>query len=447
MVEQKQAQAVGVSPAGGGDGLAGKTLWVPRMSYGGARTFAASFRSIGVEAFECPDADARAMELGGRVTSGDECYPEKVTLGTFLRLAESPGFANSKNAFFMPTAGGPCRFGQYAPFAKKVLKDLGMDDIQVFSPTSENGYKEVGGHAGELMRTAWRALVISDCLRKCLHKTRPYEKVPGDADRAHEDSLADVCAILEKPGMKPKEKLAALVDSMARCGGRFRAVPADYSEARPLVGVVGEIFCRLNTYSNEHLIRRIEAQGGEGWLSDITEWVWYTNFETFKRIRRTGKRFSLQMLGNVVKNRVQRRDEHALLAPLHEDLVGYEEPSGIEVVLNHAIPYLPHWGALGEMTLSAGKAVYLYEKGADGIVDISPFTCMNGITCEAVYPLISEEHDNIPIKNFYFDGTRKDVETAVGIFIELAGTYRRRKKRPRVLPRYFGRPAGGARHF
>ncbi len=49
-------------------------------------------------------------------------------------------------------------------------------------------------------------------------------------------------------------------------------------------------------------------------------------------------------------------------------------------------------------------------------MDISPFTCMNGITCEAVYPRVSAEHDNIPIKNFYFDGTQKDLDTAVGIF-------------------------------
>jgi len=423
-----------------GNSLRGKTLWIPRMSYGGAKTFAAAFRSVGIIAHECPEADTRAMELGSRVTSGDECYPEMVTLGTFLRLAEQPGFDRSRNAFFMPTAGGPCRFGQYSPFVRKVLQDVGLDEIQIFSPTSKDGYKDIGGSAGELMRTAWRALVVSDMLRKCLHKTRPYERTAGDADQAHEDSLNDVCAVLERPGLKPKAKLDALAESMTRCRDRFRAVPADYSEPRPLVGVVGEIFCRLNTFSNEDLIRRIEAQGGEGWLSDITEWVWYTNFETFKRIRAAGKQVSLSMLGAVVKNKIQRRDEHALVGMLHDDLVGYEEPADISTVLDHAMPYLPHSGALGEMVLSVGKAIYLYHQGADGIVDISPFTCMNGITCEAVYPRVSAEHDNIPIKNFYFDGTQKDLDTAVGIFLELARTYRRRKQPVRRLPAYF--PAG-----
>jgi len=436
MVEQAQVSG----PRAGGDRLKGKVLWIPRMSHGGAKTFAAAFRSIGVNAQECPDADMRAMELGSRVTSGDECYPEMVTLGTFLRLAERPGFDPQKEAFFMPTAGGPCRFGQYAPFVRKVLDEVGLANVDVFAPTSADGYKGVGGSTGELMRTAWRALVVSDLMRKFLHKTRPYEKSAGDADKAHEDSLNDLCGVLEKPGMKPKEKLDALVACMTRCRDRFRAVPADYSEPRPLIGVVGEIFCRLNTFSNEDFIRRIEALGGEGWLSDITEWVWYTNFETFKRIRRAGKQVSLQMLGAAIKNKIQRADEHAILKVVEPDFEGYNEPHSIKEVLDYAMPYLPHDGALGEMVLSVGKAIYLYHQGADGIVDISPFTCMNGITCEAVYPRVCKEHDHIPIKNFYFDGTQKDLDTGIGIFLELAQTYRRRKKPVRRLPSYF--PAG-----
>ena len=432
MVEQKES-----SP----NRLKGKRLWIPRMSYGGAKTFAAAFRSIGIEARECPKADVRALELGQRFTSGEECFPEIVTLGTFLRIAEQPEFDPEKDAFFMPTAGGPCRFGQYAPFVKSVLKKIGLGDVMVMSPTSKDGYKDVGGHAGELMRTAWRALVVSDILRKFLHKTRPYELTKGDTDEAHEESLNDVCSVLEKQNVDHKQKLGELVEAMKRSRDRFRSIPADYSEPRPLIGVVGEIFCRLDTFSNDEMIRRIEKYGGEAWLSDITEWIWYTNFETYKRIKKEGRTISLEMLGNVIKTKIQRNDEHAILDVVKEDLRGYEEPD-IKMVLEYAKPYLPHEGALGEMVLSVGKAIYLYHKGADGIVDISPFTCMNGITCEAVYPRVSEDHDNIPIKNFYFDGTQKDFDTATDIFIELARTYGRKKRQKRVLPYYFGKKVG-----
>ena len=111
------------------------------------------------------------------------------------------------------------------------------------------------------------------------------------------------------------------------------------------------------------------------------------------------------------------------------------------MLLKACEPYLPFDGALGEMVLSVGKTVYLYEKGADGIIDISPFTCMNGIVGEAIYPRVSRENSGIPIRNFYFDGTQSDLERDIGIFLELARTYQRRKKRPRGYSANFAESA------
>jgi predicted nucleotide-binding protein (sugar kinase/HSP70/actin superfamily) len=90
------------------------------------------------------------------------------------------------------------------------------------------------------------------------------------------------------------------------------------------------------------------------------------------------------------------------------------------------------------MTLSVGKAVFHYHQGCDGVVDISPFTCMNGIVTEAVYPRVSADHDDFPIRNFYFDATQGDLDGDVGIFMELARTYQSRKKVRRIYPACFG---------
>jgi predicted nucleotide-binding protein (sugar kinase/HSP70/actin superfamily) len=83
---------------------------------------------------------------------------------------------------------------------------------------------------------------------------------------------------------------------------------------------------------------------------------------------------------------------------------------------------------MGEMVLNVGKAIYLAKHGADGIIDISPFTCMNGIVSEAIYPRISKDLGGIPIRNFYFDGTQSDLDRDLGVYIELARSYQRRKK-------------------
>jgi predicted nucleotide-binding protein (sugar kinase/HSP70/actin superfamily) len=416
-------------------GLEGRRLYLPQMPYGGTYLLAAAIRSIGFDAWPTSDSDERTLDLGARVTSGDECYPQKITIGDFLRIIEDEGRDNV--AFLMPTANGPCRFGQYLHLINAKFREMGYDDVPVITITSSDGYSSIGSYSSDLIRTAWRAVLTQDILMKLLLKTRPYELEKGSTDAVYHQCLKEVGDAVSLNGVSHKERMAAIVPAMYAARHRFRAIPAAYDRSRPLIGVVGEIFCRQNTFSNFDLIRVVEEQGGECWLADIGEWVWYTDDEQRRRLIETKRRFSRDGAYRFLKSRIMRRDEHALYEPFADDFVGYEEPEDVGEVLELSFPYLPYTGALGEMVLSSGKSIYLYGKGADGIIDISPFTCMNGIVTEAVYPSLAKDLENMPIRVFYFDGTQGDLERDVGIFLELARTYQRRKTKPRTYPAYF----------
>lgn len=407
------------------------------MAYAGARLVAAVFRSYGVEAHPSPDSDAGTLELGGQFASGEECLPHKVTLGDFLKVCKAPGFDPQRTAFFMPTATGPCRFGQYAPYLRRVLDELGYDDAVVLSPSCRDGYAEMGIDSNDFMRLGWMAVVTGDIALRFLLKTRPYEVTAGDADAVFEASVQDFERVFERPGLTIAQRLAGLVAAVTRMRDRFRAVAARYTQGRPLIGLVGEIFCRLNTFSNNDVARRVEKYGGECWISDISEWVWFVHRTQQQNVRRREGALNAAALKLMIKTHVQRKYEHALMAPVHDDFVGYEEPHDVRELLELSEPYLPWEGCLGEMVLSVGKAVHLHAKGADGILDISPFTCMNGIICEAVYPAVSAAHDGLPIRICYFDGIGATVDRDVEIFLDLARSYSRRKNRARVYPAYF----------
>jgi predicted nucleotide-binding protein (sugar kinase/HSP70/actin superfamily) len=424
---------------GPGHPLSGKTVYIPTMAEGSPEAFSAAFRWLGVEAQPTPPSDERTRELGGKFTTGDECYPAKVTVGDFLRVIEQPGFDPERAAFFMPTAEGPCRFGQYAPFLRKILRDVGYGNVKVVSPSSRNAYVDLGDIATPFLRTAWRALVAADTLHRALLKTRPYETTPGAADCAFRESMADVVKTIENSCADAACQLRSMVEAVTRARERFRRVPALYDRELPLIGVVGEIFCRLNTFSNEDLLRKLESYGAETWLSHISEWVEYTNAEEKRKLRLVGRNVSLAMVKTHIRSHIQHADEQALIAPFEEEFVGYEEPP-VEEILELAWPYLPTGGALGEMVLSVGKAAYLAKHGADGIIDISPFTCMNGIVSEAIYPKLSKDLGGIPIRNFYFDGTQSDLDRDLGIYMELARSYGEKKPYKRHYPAYFAQP-------
>jgi predicted nucleotide-binding protein (sugar kinase/HSP70/actin superfamily) len=395
------------------------------MAYGSARAFAAAFRAIGLEAEPTPPSDDRTRELGARYTSGDECYPAKVTVGDFMKLLERPDTDPARVALFMPTAEGPCRFGQYAPYLRHVLDNNGYKDVEILSPTSGNAYGGLGTLAKPFVRTGWRALLAADLLQKMLFMHRPYEAASGDTETVYEASLDDLCATLESTPVEPGVQLLSLRDSMVRSRDRFRKLGTRRDGSHPMIGIVGEIFCRLNNFSNENLVSCLEVYGAEAWISDLVEWIWYTNSEHFRKLELAGRIWTMEALGAWVRKRVQKRDEHVLVEPFEQDFKGREEPDIYEI-LECARPYLPREGAFGEMVLNVGKVVYLARKGAAGIIDISPFTCMNGIVCEAIYPRISRDLGGIPIRNFYFDGTQSDLDRDLGVYMELARGYRRR---------------------
>jgi predicted nucleotide-binding protein (sugar kinase/HSP70/actin superfamily) len=396
------------------------------MAYGSARAFAAGFRALGVEARLTPDSNERTTELGARHTSGDECYPAKVTVGDFLRVLDSGQTDPARAVLFMPTADGPCRFGQYAPYLRGLLAACGYPETQVLSPSSRNAYGGLGRLARPFVRTSWRMLVAADALHKLLLQHRPYEAKEGTADRVYDACLDDLCATVENAPLRPALQLAALRAALLRCRARFENLPVVRDPTRPVIGVVGEIYCRLNSFSNQDAVRRIEKAGGEVWLAGLTEWVWYTLSETFRKLRLQGRLLSLDGLATWARGRFQHHDESALLDAFRDVFAGYEEPS-VRDVVRAAHPYLPVDGALGEMVLNVGRSVRLAAAGVDGIIDISPFGCMNGVVCEAVYPRVSRDLGGLPIRTLYFDGTLRDLEGDLDLYLDLARSYRRRK--------------------
>ena len=129
-----------------------------------------------------------------------------------------------------------------------------------------------------------------------------------------------------------------------------------------------------------------------------------------------------------ITDRVQRREEHGLLRIVKEDLAGREEPESVAQIVKMGGKYIDPHAALGEMILSIGKAAWFHKKGCAGMVDVSPFSCMNATVAEALYPTVSEDLGGMPIRTFYYDGTHSDMEEEVSIFMALAKGFKDRKR-------------------
>ncbi|MDA8388913.1 MAG: acyl-CoA dehydratase activase [Nitrospiraceae bacterium] len=373
-----------------------RTIYLPRMS---DHVFAlkAALERTGARAEVLPPSDAKTLEYGARFVSGKECYPYMVTTGDMLKKVYSADFRPEESAFFMPGGTGPCRFGQYNVFHKQVLDSIGLSHVPIFAPNQDKGFYEDLGIVGrDFPLNAWKGIVAIELLMKCLHETRPYETRKGAAAGLYEDYLRHIEDAVRGANGGLEKVLARMARDFAALSGRG----SGGRPARPLIGVVGEIFVRSSRFSNEDLVSKIEALGGEVWLAPVEEWIYYVNLTGLRKARVTRDVYSFMQIS--MKQFFQKKIEHRLRKPFMGMLRSLPEP-GTKDILEKARPYV-HDSFEGETVLSIGKAVDLAGRGVAGIVNAMPFGCMPGTIVTALLRGVSGEF-GVPAISVPYDGT------------------------------------------
>jgi predicted CoA-substrate-specific enzyme activase len=369
-----------------------KKIYIPYMC-DHSFPVAAAFRACGVEADVFPESDEETLSWGRKLTSGKECYPCILTTGDMVKLVKDPNFDHTRAAFFMPSGNGPCRFGQYHRFHRLVLDDLGFHHVPVYSPNQdETLYNDLGIMGSQFTRLGWQGIVAVDLLMKKLLETRPYEKERGKTDLVYQESLKRICETI----LKRDDLERALQKSIED----FNKIEVNGFGAKPLIGIVGEIFVRLNRFANENAIRKIEQFGGEAWIAPLTEWILYVN--TIAKKRSLKKKSFSNLLKVFLTDYYQKRDEHHLEKIFKGHLRKIGEPR-THSIFEKARPYIDS-SFEGEAILSVGKTIDFAKRGASGIVNIMPFTCMPGTIVSTLLKRYREENSNIPILNMTYDG-------------------------------------------
>ncbi len=389
-----------------------RTLFISRMS-DHALALSAAIRACGVDSQTLPPSDERTLELGRKHTSGKECHPFIVTTGDFIKKIQEPGLDRDRTAFFMPSASGPCRFGHYNHTHRIIFDRLGYHDIPLVSPDAKDSYSKSMGLDLRFRRYAWQGIVAVDLLTKLTFETRPYEKNRGETDEIQKYYLNRICQAVEAG----KNKIFKLMTDMRE---GFAAIPQSRNGKRPVIGIIGEIYLRCNPECNADVARKIEQLGGEAWVAPISEWFYYTNagyiYESFMR------RMPHHVFLGLARDLAQKWDEHRLSKPFEGQIKNLHEPSTLKV-LKLAAPYL-HYSYKGEAILSVGKALDFIEKGASGIVNILPFTCMPGTIVSALGKQIREKNNNLPWLDISIDGNEGvNLETRLEAFMHQTRTF------------------------
>jgi predicted CoA-substrate-specific enzyme activase len=407
---------------------AGETVLIPHMS-DASEALRAVLEGKGLRAEVLAEPDDQDLRAGRRQTSGKECLPLTLTLGSLLNRLERSR-PEEKFAFFMPGSDGPCRFGAYKEVHQLVAERLGYGDrVRIWAPPFGDYFRGMPPGFGA---AALAGFVAIDHLRDLLLDVRPRELRDGEADRAYARGLAAIADVLReqvKGDLSLKRllweigtgKVWGLPKLMEKIAAEFAALRG--SADLPAVLVVGEIYLRNVASANGRVVAELERRGIRTKVAPITEFLAFSDF--------IGARLKRRDLAERISAWVRHKTE-ATIAKAVARPMGWRLPTAIDQVVEMASPWVRD-SLETETVLTVGASLDAWRRReVDGVVSVGPLECMPNKIAETQLVHIGER-EGLGSLTFSLNGDPLDPEPLDAFALEVKARHRSRRG-PRPPP-------------
>ena len=346
------------------------TILAPQMSPIHFDLLQPALRSCGYNV-EVLDNDGRtAVDVGLKYVNNDACYPSLMVVGQIMDALLSGKYDLNRTAVLITQTGGGCRATNYIGFIRRALRKAGFPQIPVIGVSAQGIEKNPGmKFTPSMLKKVVQSLVYGDALMRVLYATRPYEAVPGSANKLHE-KWRDICIrSLENGGKwnEYKKNLHGIVKD-------FDELPRIEGLKKPRVGIVGEILVKFLPAANNHLAELLESEGAEAVVPDLLDFLLYCSYNTNFKADYLGFKKSTAHINNAIIKVLEfcRKD----LVKALEESKHFYPPVRIEKLGEYASPIVSLGNQTGEGWFLTGEMVELIHSGVKNIVCTQPFACL-----------------------------------------------------------------------
>jgi len=352
------------------------TLLIPSMGKLASESMEALFRGAGFTVFAHPPSDEAVLKLGRANTSCKECLPLLLTTGTLLNYIYNHKRDDEVLVYFMPTAAGPCRFGQYYVFMEDLMKKREMADVAMLSLTSENSYAGLGG---EFQLKVWWGIVVSDAMEDIRSMLLANAT---DTEEAIEIFNEEWGKILDE--FKNKDLVFLMLEEqLDKTAERFSKISLKRPrEEVPTISLIGEIFVRRDALSRQNLTETLAEKGFAVICSPIAEWILYSDYLLENRLSEHTMSY-MEKLGFMLKKRSMARSKKSIKSILSRSKLVHAEPLNIKSIVDNATPYISP-NLTGEAILTVGSSLTEVVSHVCGVIAIGPFGCMPNRLSESI---------------------------------------------------------------
>ena len=348
--------------------------------------WAAALKRLGVEPFIPPYSSKRTLSLGTKNSPESICLPYKLILGNFIEAIEG-----GADYVAMISSPGICRLGEYGAGIQNTLEDMGYHanyiELQLY-----DGIKGMFRFLTQLTGVrnpitiiraivfAFRKVFATDRLENLLSYYRAREIHIGDAEKAFKKGMKLIYDADHYKDLKKAEKQAT---------AEIKKVQIDAKRDVLHVDLTGEIYLVQDPFSNQNIERELGKMGVQ--------------------TRRT-LTVSSFLRDAIIPKMFVKGETH------------------LERAFRLAKPYLAR-DIGGDSLECVSDIIYANEKGKDGIIHVSPFTCMPEIMSQNFFPAIRENCE-IPILPLILDEQtgKAGYITRLEAFVDLMRRRKRKKE-------------------
>lgn len=342
---------------------------LPAMGRFAHQALVNTFKKVGINAYGLPPADEEVLKLGRGNSTCKECLPLQTTVGSMLKYLRDDRPEGEVTAYFMPGAGGPCRFGQYNVFSRRLIERYQFRDVAVLTLNAANGYMGLGDR---FTLPAWRAIIIGDVMYEIWSTLLAAAQNRQAALQVFYGEWDKLVNSVHKPWKVIKRQIQSTAEVL-------RTIPLKMPYERiPKISLIGEIYVRNDPISLQRLVEKMADRGFIVRTSQTSEWIKYVDWLIKNRIE--GDKPDIPFWIRYFVKRHFDSKVRDLFAPaglfFHETL---RVEDLIEAGETFVSPKLT-----GEAILTVGAALHEILHPACGIISIGPFGCMPSRVAESI---------------------------------------------------------------
>ena len=383
----------------------GRVILTPYFAEGYNEFLPTIFALAGYRIESLPMATQEDAEEGLHVANNDICYPATIVVGSIMRALKSGKYDLSKTAVAITQTGGQCRASNYYALIKNALVAAGMSQVPVIAvaigPSLQNSQPGFEINWLRLIRPTLEAMFFADALAKLYYPAAPRERIPGVARKLYDHYLNAAQPLLAKRDYRAIRQL------MRDATGAFTDI-SDTTKQVPVVGVVGEIYVKYNSFSNHGVVRWLMEHGVEVVPPAITGFFSTSIPNAFINRKQHIRKDGLKPWQAKLVNRLLLHYAH-VYDRLCGDYPFYRPFTDIMDIWHKSRRVINSAADFGEGWFLPGEICDLADHGIHKVVSLQPFGCIaNHIISKGIEHRYKDLYPHLSLLFLDFDAGTSD---------------------------------------